>query len=181
MRFFSLPLLLIFAFPAFASEAVLKFTLTKADGTPVIYEFLIPNDDTNQGVTLSRDEAVQQQHNAGVAALTWAKQFYGAHEIYLRSVSSDRDLFLTTWLSSTATFPGLAKSSSPSSSRRGRSLNLSRCFRALRSKPSIFRRRKPTKSVENLAEILNPSNVRLLRQTAHNVASNKSQEFRLTV
>jgi len=26
---------------------------------------------------LSRDEAVQQQHNAGVAALTWAKQFYG--------------------------------------------------------------------------------------------------------
>ena len=86
MRFFSLPLLLIFAFPAFASEAVLKFTLTKADGTPVIYEFLIPNDDTNQGVTLSRDEAVQQQHNAGVAALTWAKQFYGAHEIYLRSV-----------------------------------------------------------------------------------------------
>ena len=86
MRFFSLPLLLIFAFPAFAGEAVLKFTLTKADGTPVIYEFLIPNDDTNQGVTLSRDEAVQQQHNAGVAALTWAKQFYGAHEIYLRSV-----------------------------------------------------------------------------------------------
>ncbi len=33
-----------------------------------------------------RDEAVQQQHNAGVAALTWAKQFYGAPEIYLRSV-----------------------------------------------------------------------------------------------
>ena len=86
MRFFSLPLLLIFAFPAFAGEAVLKFTLTKANGTPMTYEFLIPNDDTNQGVTLSQDEAVQQQHNAGVAALTWAKQFYGAHEIYLRSV-----------------------------------------------------------------------------------------------
>jgi hypothetical protein len=31
-------------------------------------------------------KAVQRQHNAGVAALTWAKRFYGAHEIYLRSV-----------------------------------------------------------------------------------------------
>ncbi|HEY6839826.1 MAG TPA: hypothetical protein VI114_01315, partial [Chthoniobacterales bacterium] len=81
MRFFFLPLLLIVAFQAFATEPVLKFTLTKANGTPAIYEFLIPDSDTNQGVPLSRDEAVQQQHNAGVAALTWAKQFYGAHEI----------------------------------------------------------------------------------------------------
>jgi hypothetical protein len=86
MRFFFLPLLLIVAFQTFAAEPVLKFPLTKANGTPAIYEFLIPDDDTNQGVPLSRDEAVQQQHNAGVAALTWAKQFYGAHEIYLRSV-----------------------------------------------------------------------------------------------
>ena len=85
MRFF-FPLLLIAVFPAFAAEPVLKFTLTKADGTPAIYEFYIPNDNTDQGVTLARDEAVQRQHNAGVAALAWAKQFYGAHEIYLRSV-----------------------------------------------------------------------------------------------
>ena len=86
MRFFFLPLLLIIASQAFAAEPVLKFTLTKADGTPAVYEFLVPSDDIDQTVTLSRDEAVQRQHNAGVAALSWAKQFYGAHEIYLRSV-----------------------------------------------------------------------------------------------
>jgi hypothetical protein len=86
MRFFFLPLLLIVAFQALAAEPVLKFTLTKADGTPAVYEFFVPSDGTDQGVVLSRDEAVQQQHNAGVAALSWAKQFYGAHEIYLRSV-----------------------------------------------------------------------------------------------
>ena len=50
MRFFFLPLLLIVAFQAFAAEPVLKFTLTKANGTPAIYEFLIPDNDTNQGV-----------------------------------------------------------------------------------------------------------------------------------
>ena len=86
MRFFLLPLLLIGAFRAFAADPVLKFTLTKADGTPAAYEFFIPSDYPDQDVILPRDEAVLRQHNAGVAALTWAKQFYGAHEIYLRSV-----------------------------------------------------------------------------------------------
>jgi hypothetical protein len=86
MRFFFLPLLLIIASQAFAVEPVLKFTMTKAAGTPTTYEFLLPDNDPNQGVPFARDEAVQQQHNAGVAALTWAKQFYGAHEIFLRSV-----------------------------------------------------------------------------------------------
>src|SRR5580692_8106639 len=86
MRFFLLPLLLLVAFRAFAADPVLKFTLTKADGTPAVYEFLVPIDTTDQGAPLSHEEAVQRQHNAGVAALSWAKQFYGAHEIYLRSV-----------------------------------------------------------------------------------------------
>jgi hypothetical protein len=86
MRFLLLPLLLVAALQAFAANPVLKFTLTKADGTPAAYEFLLPDDVTDQGAPLSRDEAVQRQHNAGVAALSWAKQFYGAHEIYLRSV-----------------------------------------------------------------------------------------------
>jgi hypothetical protein len=86
MRFFFLQLLLIAAFQAFAAEPVLKFTLTKANGTHAVYEFFVPGDGTDQGIPLSRDEAVQRQHNAGVAALSWAKQFYGAHEIYLRSV-----------------------------------------------------------------------------------------------
>jgi hypothetical protein len=86
MRIFLLSLLLIAGFRLPAAEPVLKFNLTKADGTPAVYEFLVPSDDTNQTVILSHDEAVQRQHNAGVAALAWAKQFYGAHEIYLRSV-----------------------------------------------------------------------------------------------
>jgi hypothetical protein len=86
MRFFFLQLLLIAASQAFAAEPVLKFTLTKANGTHAVYEFFVPSDGTDQGIPLSRDEAVQRQHNAGVAALSWAKQFYGAHEIYLRSV-----------------------------------------------------------------------------------------------
>jgi hypothetical protein len=86
MRFLLLPLLLILSFQAFGADPVLKFTLTKADGTPAAYEFFVPNDNTDQSLTMSQDEAVQRQHNAGVAALTWAKQFYGAHEIYLRSV-----------------------------------------------------------------------------------------------
>jgi hypothetical protein len=86
MRLLLLSLLLIAGFRVSAAEPVLKFTLTKADGTPTAYEFLVPSDETNQTVTLTHDEAVQRQHNAGVAALSWAKQFYGAHEIYLRSV-----------------------------------------------------------------------------------------------
>jgi hypothetical protein len=86
MRFLLLPLVLILSIQAFGADLVLKFTLTKADGTPAAYEFLVPNDNTDQSLTMSQDEAVQRQHNAGVAALTWAKQFYGAHEIYLRSV-----------------------------------------------------------------------------------------------
>jgi hypothetical protein len=86
MRFFLLPLLLILSLQAFAAEPVLKFTLTKADGTPAAYEFILPNDVIDQSAPLSHEEAVQRQHNAGVAALSWAKQFYGAHEIYLRSV-----------------------------------------------------------------------------------------------
>jgi hypothetical protein len=86
MRLVLLPLLLIGAFQLSAAEPVLKFNLTKADGTPAIYEFFVPSDETTQSADLSPDEAVQRQHNAGVAALTWAKQFYGAHQIYLRSV-----------------------------------------------------------------------------------------------
>ncbi|MBV9642050.1 MAG: hypothetical protein JO334_00635 [Verrucomicrobia bacterium] len=85
MRFYFLTLLLVAGFQAFSAELVLKFTLTKANGMPAVYEFFVPSEGT-EGVALSREEAVQRQHNAGVAALSWAKQFYGAREIYLRSV-----------------------------------------------------------------------------------------------
>jgi hypothetical protein len=86
MRFILLLFLLIASIQAFAADLVLKFTLTKANGTPVAYEFFVPNDGTDQNVPMTHDESVQRQHDAGVAALTWAKQFYGAHEIYMRSV-----------------------------------------------------------------------------------------------
>jgi hypothetical protein len=86
MRHFLISLLLIAGFKASAAEPVLKFNLTKADGTSAVYEFFVPNEESVQSAPLLRDEAVQRQHNAGVAALTWAKQFYGAHDIYLRSV-----------------------------------------------------------------------------------------------
>jgi hypothetical protein len=58
MRLFFLSLLLITGFRLSAAEPVLKFTLTKADGTPAAYEFLVPSDDATQTVTLSHDEAV---------------------------------------------------------------------------------------------------------------------------
>jgi hypothetical protein len=86
MRFFLVTLVLTFALQAFAADPILKFTLTKADRKPAAYEFFIPTDYTDQGAILSQDEAVQRQHHAGVAALIWAKQFYGAREIFMRSV-----------------------------------------------------------------------------------------------
>ena len=86
MRFFLLPLLLIAALQTFAADSVLKFPLTKADGTSTVYQFIVPTDLNDQGAILTHEESIQRQHNAGVAALAWAKRFYGAHDIYLRSV-----------------------------------------------------------------------------------------------
>ena len=81
-----LSLLLITAFQVFAVEPVLKFTITKADGTPATYLFFVPSEETDQGVTIGGGDAGAQQQKAGVAAMAWAKQFYGAHDVYLRSV-----------------------------------------------------------------------------------------------
>jgi hypothetical protein len=86
LRFFSVSFLLVTAFVSFADEPVLKFTLTKADGTHATYEFLLPDSAGTESSALPREEEIQRQHNAGVASLSWAKQFYAAHEIYLRSV-----------------------------------------------------------------------------------------------
>jgi hypothetical protein len=89
MRYLRILLLILFLFIpflSFADEPVLKFTLTKADGVHTTYEFLLPDSVASGGDALPREEEVQRQHNAGVASLSWAKQFYGAHEIYLRSV-----------------------------------------------------------------------------------------------
>jgi hypothetical protein len=91
MRFSLLPLLLITALQAYAAIPVLKFTLTKADGRPASYEFIVPNNDTNAGTAISGGSDAERQHNAGVAALAWAKQFYGAQEVYLRSVELEQE------------------------------------------------------------------------------------------
>jgi hypothetical protein len=85
MRIFLLPLFLITAIHGFAAEAVLKFTITKPDGLHA-YQLFIPDAALADNRLPSSEEEVQQQHNAGVASLSWAKQFYGAREIYLRSV-----------------------------------------------------------------------------------------------
>jgi len=42
MRLFFISLLLVAGFEASAAEPVLKFTLTKANGTPAVYEFFVP-------------------------------------------------------------------------------------------------------------------------------------------
>ncbi|HYY31335.1 MAG TPA: hypothetical protein VE860_25565 [Chthoniobacterales bacterium] len=69
-----------------AAEPVVTFTITKADGVQATYEILVPDEETDQGVMLAGESAAARQQNAGVAALAWAKQFYGAHDVYLRSV-----------------------------------------------------------------------------------------------
>ena len=79
-------LLFVIVFRLNAAERVVTFTITKADGVPATYEILVPDEETNQGVTLAGKSAAARQQNAGVAALAWAKQFYGAHDVYLRSV-----------------------------------------------------------------------------------------------
>jgi hypothetical protein len=80
------PLLLFAVHRLFAAEPVVIFTITKADGVPATYEILVPGEEINQGVTLAGDTAGARQQNAGVAALSWAKQFYGAHDVFLQSV-----------------------------------------------------------------------------------------------
>ena len=66
-----------------AGEPILSFPLRKADGAQVVYEFQVP-------ATLPAEpfeQSTEAQHQAGVAALAWAKSFYKAHDIYLTSVT----------------------------------------------------------------------------------------------
>jgi hypothetical protein len=61
---------------------ILNFNMTKADGTQVVYEFRAPDN----VVFSSFADTAEAQHKAGVAALTWAQAFYGAHDVFLQSV-----------------------------------------------------------------------------------------------
>jgi hypothetical protein len=65
-----------------ASSPILNFNMQRADGTPVVYEFRIPD---NIAIETVGDTA-DAQHQAGLTALSWAKGFYHAHDIFLRSV-----------------------------------------------------------------------------------------------
>jgi hypothetical protein len=64
------------------STPILNFNMTKANGTQVVYEFRIPDNI----VFSSFVDTAEAQHQAGVAALTWAQGFYGAHDVFLQSV-----------------------------------------------------------------------------------------------
>jgi len=87
MRFIRLPVIVAFLLAAIlpgvaAGEVMLSFNLRKADGTQAVYEFRVPSVLPAQPFV----ESVQAQHEAGVAALNWAKGFYQAHEVFLTSV-----------------------------------------------------------------------------------------------
>jgi hypothetical protein len=64
------------------SAPILNFNMTRADGTPVVYEFRVPDN----VVFSSFADTAEAQHKAGVVALTWAQSFYGAHDVFLQSV-----------------------------------------------------------------------------------------------
>jgi hypothetical protein len=86
LQYLVLTFVLLAVSRSFADEPVLKFTMTKVDGANATYEFLVPSNPSAEAGSLPRDAEVERQHNAGVAALSWAKRFYGAREIYMRSV-----------------------------------------------------------------------------------------------
>jgi hypothetical protein len=64
------------------SSSILNFNMEREDGTPVVYEFRVPDNIT----IATPGDTAEAQHQAGVTALDWAKKFYHAHDIYLRSV-----------------------------------------------------------------------------------------------
>jgi hypothetical protein len=68
-----------------AAQPVLQFNMTSNTGAPVTYVFLLP-DAYLAGQAPIADPHGDQQHQAGVAALTWAKQYYGAQDIFLTGV-----------------------------------------------------------------------------------------------
>jgi hypothetical protein len=76
---------LCWATMASAGEAVLQFNMTSQTGAPVTYVFALPDNYTAVQPPVE-DLHGKLQHEAGVNALTWAKQFYGARDIYLTGV-----------------------------------------------------------------------------------------------
>ena len=68
-----------------AAQPVLQFNMTSQEGAPVTYVFALPDAYLAAQPPIA-DPHGDQQHQAGVAALTWAKQFYGARDVFLTGV-----------------------------------------------------------------------------------------------
>lgn len=66
-----------------AGEILLSFPLRKADGTQVVYQFQVPSTVAAEPF----EQSTSAQHAAGVAALSWAKNFFNAHDVFLTSVN----------------------------------------------------------------------------------------------
>lgn len=76
---------LFWAAIATAGQSVLQFNMNNASGAPVTYVFNLP--DTYLATQAPvEDLHGKLQHDAGVAALTWAKDFYGARDVFLTGV-----------------------------------------------------------------------------------------------
>jgi hypothetical protein len=81
-------LLVAVVLPALAAgEIILSFPLRKADGTQVVYQFQVPAAVSAEPF----EQSTAAQHAAGVAALSWAKNFYNAHDVFLTSVDFKAD------------------------------------------------------------------------------------------
>ena len=76
---------LCWAAMAYASQPVLQFNMMSQAGAPVTYVFALP-DDYAIAQPAVEDLHGKLQHDAGVNALSWAKHFYGARDVFLTGV-----------------------------------------------------------------------------------------------
>jgi hypothetical protein len=76
---------LFWAAIATAGQSVLQFNMNNETGAPVTYVFNLPDDYLTTQAPVE-DLHGKLQHAAGVAALTWAKDFYGARDVFLTGV-----------------------------------------------------------------------------------------------
>ena len=76
---------LCWAAMAYAGQPVLQFNMMSQAGAPVTYVFALP-DDYAVAQPPVEDLHGKLQHEAGVNALSWAKHFYGARDVFLTGV-----------------------------------------------------------------------------------------------
>jgi hypothetical protein len=76
---------LFWAALAYAGQPVLQFNMTGHAGAPVTYVFALP-DSYAAAQPPVEDLHGKLQQQAGVNAMNWAKQFYGARDVFLTGV-----------------------------------------------------------------------------------------------